>query len=55
MAAVLIDLSNYDSLLVQSTQGRSGTPDGNVFFDVDNNKIEFITNDGDGLSTATKY
>ena len=51
MAGVLIDLSNYDSLLVQSTQGRSGTPDGNVYFDVANGKIEFITNDGDGLTT----
>ena len=51
MAGVLIDLSNYDSLLVQSTQGRSGTPDGNVYFDVANNKIEFITNDVDGLAT----
>lgn len=51
MAGVLIDLSNYDSLLVQSTEGRSGTPDGNVFFDVASGKIEFITNDGDGLTT----
>lgn len=41
--AVLIDLSNYDTMLVQSTAGRAGTPDGNVFFDVANNKIEFIT------------
>ena len=45
MAGVLIDLSNYDTLLTQSTQGRSGTPDGNVYFDVANNKIEFIRND----------
>ena len=51
MAGVLIDLSNYDTLLVQSTQGRLGTPDGNVFFDKTNGKIEFITNDGDGLTT----
>lgn len=43
MTPVLIDLSNYDTHLVQSTQGRAGTPDGNVFFDVANNKIEFIT------------
>ena len=42
-AAVLIDLSNYDTMLVQSTQGRSGTPDGNVYFDYANKKIEFIT------------
>lgn len=39
----LIDLSNYDTTLVQSTQGRSGTPDGNVFFDTANGKIEFIS------------
>lgn len=50
MAAVLIDLSNYDSLLVQSTESRSGTPDGNIFFDKPNGLIEFITNDGDGLT-----
>lgn len=50
MAGVLIDLSNYDTLLKQSTAGRAGSPDGNVFFDVANNKIEFITNDGDGLT-----
>lgn len=51
MAAVLIDLSNYDSLLVQSTQGRAGTPDGNVYFNPSTGEIEFITNDGDGLTT----
>lgn len=45
MATELIDLSNYDTLLQQSTQGRSGTPDGNVFFDTTNGKIEFITAD----------
>lgn len=50
MAAVLIDLSNYDSLLVQSTAGRAGSPDGNVFFNVASGLIEFITNDGDGLT-----
>lgn len=37
----LIDLSNYDSTLHQSTVGRVGTPDGNVFFDT-TGKIEFI-------------
>lgn len=42
-APVLIDLSNYDTMLVQSTQGRAGTPDGNVFFDTTNGLIEFIT------------
>ena len=41
--AVLIDLSNYDSLLVQSNDTRSGTPTGNVYFDKTNGKIEFIT------------
>ena len=42
-AAQLIDLSNYDTMLVQSTQGRSGTPDGNIYFDVANGRIEIIT------------
>jgi YD repeat-containing protein len=41
--AVLIDLTNYDSLLKQSTQGRAGSPDGNVYFDKATGKIEFIT------------
>jgi hypothetical protein len=39
----LIDLSNYDSLLVQSSVGRSGTPDGNIYFDVANGIVELIT------------
>lgn len=43
--AQLIDLSNYDSLLVQSTASRAGTPDWNVFFDSSNGKIEFIRAD----------
>jgi len=44
MAAIaLIDLSNYDTLLVQSTQGRAGTPDGNVFFDKANGTVEYFT------------
>lgn len=41
-----IDLTNFDSNtlgLVQSSQSRSGTPDGNVFFDVANGRIELIT------------
>lgn len=38
-----IDLSNYDSLLVQSSVGRAGTPDGNIFFDVATGRIELIT------------
>ena len=37
----LIDLSNYSTLLIQSTVGRAGTPDGNVFFDL-TGKIEYI-------------
>lgn len=41
--AQLIDLSNYATMLVQSTQGRSGTPDGNIFFDTTNGRIELIT------------
>jgi hypothetical protein len=40
--ATLIDETNFDSYLKQSSQGRSGTPDGNVFFDLPNNRIEFI-------------
>lgn len=43
MQAQLITLANYATTLKQSTQSRSGTPDGNVFFDSVNNKIEFIT------------
>ena len=41
-----IDLTNFDSNtlgLVQSSVGRSGTPDGNIFFDVANGRIEIIT------------
>lgn len=38
-----IDLSNYNTTLVQSTQGRAGTPDGNVYFDKANGRIEFIS------------
>lgn len=43
MTPVLIDLSNYDTHLKQSTQSRSGSPDGNIFFDVVNKRIELIT------------
>lgn len=39
----LIDLSNYSLLLVQSTAGRAGTPDGNIYFDTTNGRIELIT------------
>lgn len=38
-----IDLSNYATTLIQSTQGRAGTPDGNIFFDKASGLIEFIT------------
>lgn len=40
--AVLIDETNYNLYLLESSQGRAGTPDGNVFFDVANNKVEMI-------------
>ncbi|RLD00696.1 MAG: hypothetical protein DRI46_06800 [Chloroflexi bacterium] len=43
MTPELIDLSNYDTHLVQSTQSRSGTPDGNIYFDKTSGEIEFIT------------
>jgi len=41
--ATLIDLSNYDTLLVTSSGSRSDTPTGNVFFDTVSGTIEFIT------------
>ena len=44
MEAQLIDLSNYDIALVQSSAGRAGSPDGNVFFDT-TGKIEYIRAD----------
>jgi len=37
-----IDLSNYSTLLKQSTQSRNDTPDGNIYFDITNGLIEFI-------------
>jgi hypothetical protein len=40
---VLIDETNFDTLLVQSTQGRAGTPDGNIYFDTTNGLVELIT------------
>jgi hypothetical protein len=39
---ILIDQTNFDQYLVQSTESRTGSPDGNVYFDVDNNIIELI-------------
>lgn len=41
--AQLITSTNQATLLVESTQGRAGTPDGNVFFDTANDRIEIIT------------
>jgi hypothetical protein len=41
-----IDLTNFDSNtlgLVQSSQSRSGTPDGNIFFNTTTGEIELIT------------
>lgn len=37
-----IDHTNYMLYLKQSSEGRAGTPDGNVFFDTVNNRIELI-------------
>ena len=44
-AAQLIDLSNYAALLKESNEGRSGSPgpNGNIFFDTVNGRIELIT------------
>ena len=38
-----ITLANFATLLVQSAQGRAGTPDGNIYFDQANDRIEIIT------------
>lgn len=38
-----ITLSNYTTSLAQSSVGRTGTPTGNVFFDVTNGRLEIIT------------
>jgi hypothetical protein len=43
--ATLIDETNFSTLLVESSQGRSGTPDGNFFFDSDNDRIQLIGDD----------
>lgn len=61
---MLIDHTNFASYLKQSTQGRSGIPDGNVFFDKANNRIELIgvdelatfdhTSMGGGVSDANQ-
>ena len=42
MTPVLIDHTNYNTHLVQSSQARSGTPDGNIFFG-DNGLVQLIT------------
>lgn len=42
---VLIDLSNYDTMLLQSTDSRDGTPDGNFYFDTTSGEIELIRAD----------
>ena len=39
----LIDETNFSTLLVQSTQGRAGTPDGNIYFNTTTGEIELIT------------
>ena len=39
----LIDLSNYDTTLAQSTASRAGNVNGNFFFDVANGRAEIIT------------
>ena len=43
MTPVLIDLSNYATHLKQSTAGRAGSPNGNIFFDVATGQIQLIT------------
>ncbi len=42
-APQLITLDNYSTLLVQSTQGRAGVPDGNIYFNLATGEIEIIT------------
>jgi len=38
-----VTLDNYSTLLVQSTQGRAGVPDGNIYFNKTTGEIEIIT------------
>lgn len=38
-----IDLTNYATSLRPSTQGRSGTPDGNIYFNTSTGEVEIIT------------
>lgn len=50
----LIDLSNYDTLLNQSTTGgRSATPNGNIYFDIVNGILEVITVEEQATVTIT--
>lgn len=39
---MLINHTNYTTTLKQSSTARDASPDGNVFFDVDNNRIQLI-------------
>ena len=38
-----INITNADSLLVESSQGRDGNPDGNIYFNYENDIVELIT------------
>lgn len=38
-----ITAANFATLLVESSEGRSGTPDGNIYFDTANDRVEIIT------------
>lgn len=38
-----ITRDNFTTLLVRSSQGRAGTPDGNIFFDTASDRVEVIT------------
>ena len=40
---VLIDLSNYNVLLVRSTTSRGNTPDGNYYFDTTTGEVQFLS------------
>lgn len=41
--AQLIDIDNFSTLLVASTDSVTGTPDGNIYFNTTNDTIELIT------------
>ncbi len=40
-----ITRDNFTTLLKRSSEGRAGTPDGNIYFDTDNDVLELITYD----------